>query len=139
MERINHNRQYLYCSVDLDLSLISDLYSSSKECFDDYKKDIISDCQRSEYNKEETNAVLNHYQCRIEMWGGKWGKTDKYFVEIDSSKYLNWNFDVVNDFDEAIFLEDESDAEDMAFLYNDKFAGHGNIIARVRKTNQSNI
>ena len=75
--QINNGKDsYLHCSVDCEVSNYQDKYNSSEECFRDLKDEIVEDCEEREYNIEETEKVLSHYEILINNANGKW--EDKY-------------------------------------------------------------
>lgn len=70
------NEDYLYCSVDIQVSNYQEMYDSSEECFDDLKPEIIEDCKKRGYSEEETQSVLSFYQIKFSNAQGVW--EDKY-------------------------------------------------------------
>lgn len=72
MVRINYANGYLHCNVSDNSSEYLDLYDSSEECFADIKQDILDECAKRNYNKEETQAVLDHYEIKLNNAAGTW-------------------------------------------------------------------
>jgi hypothetical protein len=73
MQRINDNGDYLYCSVDIEISF-EEYYSSCEDYFNEHKDDILKSCAELEYDEYQTEKVLSHYQIH---WGNSpvtWGK-----------------------------------------------------------------
>ena len=68
----NGKDSYLYCSVDCEVGNYQDDWNSSQECMEDITPDIIEDCEKRLYTKEETQKVIQHYEIQFNNAAGRW-------------------------------------------------------------------
>lgn len=71
--KINYKDGYLHCSVSDNISEWADLYESAHQCWFDLSQTVEDYCKIcANYDDEETEVVMNHYEITIHNWNGEW-------------------------------------------------------------------